>query len=166
MNSTINSGCNCGCPQIVCIRGPQGPQGPAGEVPDDVFASFSAIHSQYTPGSLISMYPDITDPTGHIVSTDPQHISLEPGYYLVSYKVSALMKNAGYIQVTPSYNGSARLDTGIYDATTADGSSLGGSAFMIIKVTSPTVFTLTYSGSSSVNDGHVNITCLKLNRPL
>ena len=174
-----NSRCRCSCcHNVICVRGPAGPQGPQGPVgpqgpqgeqgqaPDDVFASYSVIQEQLTPGSLISVFPDITDPTGNITQSDPQHIELQPGYYLVSYKVSALFDTPHYMQITPSYNGTAHLDTGIYFATTANGSTANGSAFMIIKVTSPTTFTLTYSGSGDADDGQVNITFLKLNRPL
>lgn len=146
--------------------GPQGPQGPQGEAPDDSFASFGLYQGLFTPGSLIPMYPDITDPTGNIVSTDPEHISLAPGYYLVSYKVSALFNSPNYMQVTPFYNGTAHLDKGTYFATTANGASADGSAFMIIKVTSHTEFSLNYSGSGTARDGQVNITFLKLNSPL
>ena len=155
--------------------GPTGPTGPtgatgstgsAGEVPDDVFASFSVFQLPLTVGSLITLFPEISDPTGTIVATDTEHITLAPGYYLVSYKVSAIFRTANYMQITPSYNGSAHLDTGIYFATSTSGSSACGSTPFIIRVPSETVFTLTYSGSGNAADGQVNLTFLRLRRPL
>ncbi len=110
------------------------------------------------------MFPDVTDSTGNIVQTDLQHISLAPGYYLVSYKVSAIFPSPNYMQVTPSYNGTSHLETGIYFATSADGSSATGSAFFIINAPASTVFSLSYSGSSDAREGEINLTFLKLNR--
>ena len=112
------------------------------------------------------MFPDVTDSTGNIVQTDLQHISLAPGYYLVSYKVSAIFPNPNYMQVTPSYNGTSHLETGIYFATSANGSSAAGSAFFIIRAPASTVFSLNYSGSSDAREGEINLTFLKLNRDI
>ena len=146
--------------------GATGPTGPAGEVPDDVFASFINIQYPLTNGTLISMFPDVTDPTGTITQTDLEHIALEPGYYLISYKVSALFRTPNYMQITPSYNGTSHLETGIYFATSADGSSACGSAFLILRAPTSTTFTLTYTGSANATDGEINLTILKLRRPL
>ena len=146
--------------------GPTGATGPTGEVSDDIFASFYAYQLPFTVGSLIPLITDISDPTGNIVATDAQHITLAPGYYLVSYKVAAVFRTANYMQITPSYNGAAHINAGIYFATASNGSSACGSAFIIIKVPSSTVFTLTYSGSGNAIDGEVHLTILRLRRPL
>ena len=148
------------------ITGATGATGPTGEVSDDIFASFYAYQLPLTVGSLIPLITDISDPTGNIVATDAQHITLAPGYYLVSYKVSAVFRTANYMQITPSYNGAAHINAGIYFATASNGSSACGSAFIIIKVPSSTVFTLTYSGSGNAIDGEVHLTILRLRRPL
>ena len=146
--------------------GATGPTGPTGTVPDDVFASF--VNTQYplVRGSLITLFPDVTDPTGNIVATDLQNITLAPGYYLFSYKVSAIFRTPNYMQVTPSYNGTSHLETGIYFATSADGSSACGSAFFIVRAPTQTVFSLSYSGSADAQDGEINLTILKLRREL
>ena len=147
-------------------QGPTGATGPAGTAPEQSFASF--INTQYplTQNSLIDVFPDVTDSTGNIVQTDLQHISLAPGYYLVSYKVSAVFASPNYMQVTPSYNGTSHLETGIYFATSANGSSAAGSAFFIIRAPASTVFSLNYSGSSDAREGEINLTFLKLNRDI
>lgn len=147
-------------------QGPTGATGPAGTAPEQSFASF--INTQYplTQNSLIDVFPDVTDSTGNIVQTDQQHISLAPGYYLVSYKVSAVFASPNYMQVTPSYNGTSHLETGIYFATSANGSSAAGSAFFIIRAPASTVFSLNYSGSSDAREGEINLTFLKLNRDI
>ena len=117
-------------------------------------------------GNLIYLFPDITDDTGNITQLDISHIGLQPGYYLVSYKVSCIFRQASYMQITPSYNGSPHLSTGIYFATSTEGSSACGSAFLIIRAPTATQFSLTFTGSSNATDGEINVTILKLNRPL
>ena len=112
------------------------------------------------------MFPDVTDPTGNIVQTDLQHISLAAGYYLISYKVSAIFPQPNYMQITPSYNGAAHLETGIYFATSANGSSACGSAFLILYAPTATEFTLYYNGSADARSGDINLTIVKLRRTL
>ena len=146
--------------------GETGPTGPAGELPDDSFASFSTYQAIFTNGNPIPLYPAITDTTGNITSTDTYSIALSPGYYLVSYSVSALLSDAGYIQITPNYNNFPHLNEGVYFATTVNGSSAVGSSTMVLYVPSETVFTLYYSGSNDARDGQVNLTILRLQRPL
>ncbi len=145
--------------------GATGATGADGTIPDQSFASYFAFQLRLIPGNLITLFPDVTDTTGNIVEqNDLQRITLQPGYYLVSYKVSAIFQNPNYMQVTPSYNSTPHIENGIYFATTANGSSACGSAFFIIDAPEETQFTLNYSGSASANDGEVNLTFLKLFR--
>ena len=147
------------------ITGPTGATGADGIVQDDVFASFNNYQAQFTVGNPLSLFPDVTDPTGQITLIDTQRISLEPGYYLVSCKVSAVFSAANYMQVTPSYNGTAHLETGIYFATQQPG-SVCGSSFIIINAPVQTTLFFTYAGSANARDGEVNLTILKLRRAL
>src|SRR5699024_2870313 len=101
--------------------GAGGPTGPTGTVPDQSFASFITVQYPLTRNTLIDLFPDITDSTGAITALDTQRIGLQPGYYLISYKVSALFRTPNYMQITPFYNGTSHLETGIYFATSADG---------------------------------------------
>lgn len=144
--------------------GPTGPTGPSAVLPDDIFASFIGSSELFTNGSQIFMFPAVTDPTGNITEQDLMHIQLEAGYYLVSYSVSAIFNDPSYMQVTPFYNGRAHLETGVYFATTADGSSACGSSHFILVATAPTTFSLTYSGPIDAREGTVALTFLKLRR--
>ena len=94
------------------------------------------------------------------------HVQLAPGYYLVSYSVSALFNVPSYMQITPYYNGQSHIETGVYFATRANGSSACGSAHFILYAPAATPFTLTYSGPIDARDGTVTLTFLKLRRPL
>ena len=115
---------------------------------------------------MIVLYPSVTDITGNISENGYTQITLTAGYYLVSYSVSGVLRNAGYVQVTPYYNGATHLETGVYFATSANGSSAAGSAHFILEAADDTTFSLTYSGPTQVINGAATITFLKLNRPV
>ena len=146
--------------------GPTGPTGPAGIPPDDVFASYVNYQYPLVRGSQLLLFPDVADPTGQITQPTPTTVALEPGYYLISYAVSAFFRQANYMQVTPSYNGTSHLETGIYFAVGSDGGSATGAAFLILRAPAATTFSLTYTGSADALDGEINLTILKLRRPL
>ena len=149
------------------LEGPTGPTGAAGTVPDDVFASFFNYQYPLVRGRQLAVFPDVTDPTGNITQPALEQIALAPGYYLISYKVSAIFRQANYMQVTPSYNGVPHLETSIYFAVSADGGgSACGSGFLILRAPVATTFFLTYSGSADAIDGEINLTILKLRRAL
>lgn len=131
-----------------------------------MFASFLNTQYPLVQGSIITLLPGVIDRSGNITSTDLQRINLTPGYYLISYKVSAVFREANYMQVTPFYNGTSHLETGIYFATSAAGSSACGSAHLILRAPTATQFYLTYNGSANATDGEINLTILKLRRPL
>ena len=147
------------------IEGATGPAGPAGALPSDVFASFIDYEDRFLNGNLITLFPSVADSTGNITEQDITHVNLAAGYYLVSYSVSAIFPAPSYMQITPFYNGTTHLETGVYFATNADGSSACGSAHFILVAPSPTVFSLTYSGPLDARDGTATLTFLKLRPP-
>lgn len=146
------------------VTGATGPTGTTGTAPDDVFASFVNYMAQFTNASLIPVGVSVPDPTNQIVLADPTHISLAPGYYLISYHVSALLRTAGFMQVTPYYNGAAHLEFGIYFKTIGDTASAYGSNSLILYVPATTNWSLTYNSPSVSIEGTVTITIVKLNR--
>ena len=107
---------------------------------------------------------DVQDPTGNITQTSLEQISLAPGYYLISYKISALFSTANYLQITPFYNGTSHLETGVYFATATNGSTACGSAYLILYAPAATTLSFNYSGSANATDGEFNLTILKLRR--
>ena len=142
--------------------GPTGVTGPPGEIPPDSAAFFYNYQALFTPGQAIDFFPGVEDSTGAIAQQSASVLSLQAGAYLVSYRISATLSQPGYLQVTPSYNGTPHLETGVYFATTANGSSAGGSAHFILQAAAPTTFSLTYSGSAAGPNGEVNVTFLRL----
>ena len=70
------------------------------------------------------------------------------------------------MQITPSYNGTSRLEYGIYFKTNTASSSASGSNSFIISVPSQTNFTLTYNSSVGNRSGAATVAVLKLNREI
>lgn len=140
------------------------PQGEAGAAAEDVFASFGIFEVQFVNGQQIPLGTFLADTTGNIEIEDFTRIVLMPGYYLITYSVSTILDNAGYMQITPSYNGSAHIESGIYFKTNTDASSAYGSNSIIISVPSQTNFSLTYNSNVSNRSGAATVTVLKLTR--
>ena len=141
------------------------PRGATGLAPEDAFASFYTYYIQFQDGQAIPFSTVTADSTGQIRQSGASAIVLEPGYYLLSYHVSTILKTPGYMQITPSYNSKPHIDFGIYFRTDSTDSTVYGSNSLIIQVPSQTAFTLTYNSNVPVNiDGSATITVLKLNR--
>ena len=77
--------------------GATGAAGPTSPIPDDIFASYINTQFPLVRGTQLSFFPDVRDPTGNIVQTSLEQISLAPGYYLISYKISALFSSPNYL---------------------------------------------------------------------
>ena len=145
-------------------RGATGPTGPTGAVPAQPFASFATFAIGFTNASQIPFGTVTADPSGQIVLTDTTHITLAPGYYLISYHVSSILRTAGYMQITPFYNGRSYIEYGIYFKTGSAASSAYGSNAIIIQVEEQTRFSLTFNSDVSNSDGTATIAVVKLNR--
>ncbi len=171
--------CPCRCPQgepgpqgpqgEPGPQGPQGepgPQGPQGEPADDIFASFVIFEVRFINGQPIPLVTGTTDTTGNIVLANNTQIVLAPGYYYISYSVSTVLDNAGYMQITPSYNGSPHLEYGVYFKTNTSASSAYGSNAIIIYVPEQTNFTLTYNSNVTNRSGAATVAVIKLTRDI
>lgn len=140
------------------------PQGESGETAKDIFASFVTFEIRFTNGQFITLGTGTEDTTGNITLQDNTRIVLNPGYYYISYSVSAVLDTPGYMQITPSYNGTSHLEYGIYFKTNTVSSSAYGSNSMIIYVPSQTDFTLTYNSNVQSRSGAATVAIIKLNR--
>lgn len=137
---------------------------PQGEAAKDVFASFVLFEIRLTNGQLIPLMTATPDTTGNIVLQDDTRIVLNPGYYHITYSVSAVLDTPGYMQITPSYNGASHLEYGIYFKTNTALSSAYGTSSIIISVPSQTNFTLTYNSNVQSRSGAATVAIIKLNR--
>ena len=149
-------------------EGPQGPAGPQGEPgpagPEGVaaYASFASYMQQFADGSPIPFASVVADATGHIALSSATQVALRPGTYFVTYHVSAILETAGYMQVTPFYNGSAFLEYGIYDRVADANVGVSGSAAFLAVVPAETVLTLNYNSNAAARDGAMTMVILGL----
>ena len=147
--------CNNCCPQCQCV-----------EPAYDIFASFFLFEKKFENGQLIPFTTGIKDTTGNITLVNETKIKLMPGYYFISYRLSTILDDAGYMQVTPSYNGKPYLQYGIYFKTNTASSSASGSNSIIIYVPSQTYFKLTYNSNVENRSGEATLTVIKLKKPV
>lgn len=169
-------GSSCGCCICSGPQGPQGepgpqgpqgepgPQGPQGEPAEDCFASFFVFERRFESGQPIPLLTGTADPTGNISLANGTRIELAPGYYCISFSVSAILEEAGYMQVTPAYNRTSNLLYGIYFKTGAALSSAYGSSSAIIHVSEPTGFSLTYNSNVADRSGAATVSVIRLTR--
>ena len=143
-------------------QGPAGPQGEQGPAGPDLYASFVAYMQQFANGSPISFTQAVADPTGHISQPSATQVALAPGTYFVTYHVSAVLEAAGYLQITPFYNGAAFLEYGVYDRVSSANVSVSGSAAFIAVVPAQTVLTLNCNSSAAVRDGAMTMVIMGL----
>ena len=77
---------------------------------------------------------------------------------------TTILEEAGYMQVTPAYNGSSNLLYGIYFKTGAALSSAYGSNSIIIHVPETTSFSLTYNSNVADRSGAATVSVIRLTR--
>ena len=117
---------------------------------------------QFANASPISFATDVEDSTGHIVQTSVTQVTLAPGTYFITYNVSAILEAAGYLQITPAYNGSAFLEYGVYDRVADASVGVSGSSSFLAVVPEETTFTLTCNTNAAVRDGAMTMVILGL----
>ena len=84
--------------------GPRGPAGPPGYPQNSIFASFSGKELILPESASLPLKTEIPDITRNISLYSSSSVSLAPGYYIISYYVSAVMKKRGSIKLTPVFN--------------------------------------------------------------
>ena len=145
-------------------QGPQGDPGPQGPPGPSTFASYNNYEATFTNGNLVPLQEITADTTGNITLQDGNKILLEPGYYHIFYGISTILDNAGYMQVTPTYNGTSHLDDGIYSKVGTSGVTAWGAYGLILYAPSQTSFTLTFNSNTAARSGAASVTILKLER--
>ena len=117
---------------------------------------------QFANASPISFLEAVADPTGHISQTSVTQVTLAPGTYFVTYSISAILEAAGYLQITPSYNGRAFLEYGVCDRVADASAGVSGSSSFLAVVPEETAFTLTCNTNAAVRDGAMAMVILGL----
>lgn len=85
--------------------GPRGPAGPSGYPQNSIFATFSDQGMMMPESADFPLKMEIPDITQNISLSKQCTIALTPGYYAISYYVATVMKEYGFISITPVFNG-------------------------------------------------------------
>ena len=152
-----------GVPGSTGPTGPQGIPGPAGTAPAPAAASFASDLREVASGSPIPLYPLSQDPTGAVTpAADYQSIRLQPGRWLLTFDVAAVLAQAGYLQVTPAVDGTPQINLGVYFRTAAADSSAGGTRTLLLTFSGARSFSLTYSASAPTTSVTTTLTAVRL----
>lgn len=143
--------------------GATGATGPRG-IETQSFASFADFARAFENAQPMPLYQSIADTTGNITSTSTTSLLLQPGFYQISLEVSTILSTAGYMQITPAYNGAPHIEFGIYSRTGSPQNTAEGSSHFIIEVTQATPFTVNYNSNVANTDGQLTLVIVKLER--
>lgn len=138
------------------------PEGLPGVLPALSFASFVNFATVFSNAEQIPFGALMEDDTQQIVQTAPTQLQLEPGYYFITYHVSALLNPQGYMQITPFYENAAHVETSIYFMNASPNTSAYGSNAFIIRITSLSRFFLTFNTNVRATEGTLTLTFIKL----
>lgn len=147
---------------LLLLLGPQGEPGPKGENSVLATASFFAFERRFENGKAVPLVTGTEDETGQIRLMDETAILLEPGRYAVWYRLSTVLENPGYLQVTPSQNGSSQLAYGVYVRTASPMVTAGGTNFLLLKAEDATAFQLNYNSDVANRSGEASVMVWKL----
>lgn len=84
--------------------GARGPAGPPGYPQNSIFASFQGQELILPEKAHLPLKTEIPDTTQNISLCDNSSITLTPGYYFISYYITALMNRHCSIRLTPVLN--------------------------------------------------------------
>ena len=140
------------------------PRGATGALPQQAFASFYALQEYLVNGIQIPMRVSVPDTTNTITQENDVTITLTPGYYLINYNVTAILRTSGYMQITPFYDGRSHIELGAYIKTTQNAQSAMASGSLIAQITATSRFSLTYNANVDSTEGTLTMTVYKLNR--
>lgn len=84
--------------------GERGPEGPPGYPQNYIFASYTGQNLAMQDTACLPLKSEIPDITQNISLSNDVSIRLTPGFYAISYYISAMMKRHGFIELTPVLN--------------------------------------------------------------
>lgn len=143
--------------------GAPGPTGPSG-IAAQAFASYANYAERYVNAAQIPLYPVVTDTTGNITEASQTVITLNPGYYHITFQVSMLLETPGFAQITPFYDGASHIEFGIYAKTGTNYETAAGSTTVIVNITSRSNFSLTFNSPVANSEAQLTLSIVKLER--
>lgn len=144
--------------------GPRGPEGPAGYPQNSIFATFSGQETILPESANLLLKTEIPDITQNISLCDNHSVSLTPGYYAVSYCVSAVTKRHGFISITPIFNNCEQPLYGARAEASKREETLTLSRYFIVGIPEESLLFFAWQGLSLTSGIGMNLSVEKLCR--
>ena len=135
--------------------GARGPEGPPGYPQNSIFATFLGQNLMMPESACLPLKIEIPDPTQNISLCNNCTVSLTPGYYTISYYISAEMKRHGFMALTPVLNDEMQTVYSAYADAEKRREPLVITRYFIIKV--PDRSTMYFAWHSSSCDARINM---------
>lgn len=146
------------------VPGVRGPAGPPGYPQNSVFASFLNSESSLTENTRLPLKVDIPDPSGNISLRGCHSIILKPGYYMVYYYMSTVMKSSGIIKLIPVFNDCKQPAYAEYVTVRKRNEAVKLSRCFIAEIHDASPLFFAWCSSSGTCKTNMNIIVQKLNR--
>lgn len=144
--------------------GPRGPAGPPGYPQNSIFATFAGKELIMPESANLPLKMEIPDITQNISPGNDCSIALTPGYYVISYYLSVVMKRSGFIKLTPIFNDCAQTMYTAYAETAKRKETLTISRYFIVEVPIKTILLFAWNSSAGTSRVNMNLCVEKLSR--
>lgn len=135
--------------------GARGPAGPPGYPQNSIFASFSGQDLILPESGNLPLKIAISDITQNISLCNHYSVALTPGYYVISYDISTVMRRHDFIKLTPIFNNRKQTAYTAYAEAVRRKEMLTISKYFIIEI--PAGSTLFFAWQSSAGDSKINM---------
>ncbi len=145
-------------------RGTRGPAGPAGYPQNSIFATFCGQELVIPERARLPLKIEIPDITMNISLSDNYSVALTPGYYSISYYISAVMKRHCFIKLTPILNKQKQtIYTAYAEASNRKGMLVITRSF-IIEIPDNSAMSFAWHSSADACKIHMDLSIEKLCR--
>ncbi len=144
--------------------GARGPAGPPGYPQNSIFATFSGQELIVPERASLPLKIEIPDVTRNISLCSDCSVTLTPGYYVISYYISTVMKGHGFIKLVPVFNNGKQTMYAAYAESAKRKELLTISRYFIIEIPAESVLFFAWHSSEGASKINMNISIEKLCR--
>ena len=144
--------------------GARGPAGPPGYPQNSAFASFLGQGIFLPEDASLPLKIDIPDITQNISLCNDYTVLLTPGYYVICYYISTVVKKHGFIKLTPIFNDCAQTAYAAYAEAAKRKERLVISRYFMIEIPSASTLFFAWESSTGASKIGMNLSIEKLGR--
>lgn len=144
--------------------GPRGPAGPPGYPQNSIFATFSGQGLILPESASLPLKVEIPDVTRNISLSSGCCVVLTPGYYVISFYISTIMKRHGFLKLTPVFNNCRQPLYSAYAEASKRKEVLTVSRYCIVNMPIETTLFFVWHSSEGASRINMNLSIEKLCR--